>query len=445
MKLLPTDVVFHVLDQLTVAETEQLITNLNAIDHVTDLDRKYLNELVIISYQRIYRGRFTVYSNMDSHNVSRFDKAMGFGEFGALTRPQAESSASATEGGASTGPGPGPSSSNTGSNTGSDFNENGTQLDRQGAGTGTGSNTADLAGQVSDGQVSGSRVSGPSGLPASRASDVFRSTRPKHIEFVFIRQPNDYRQFVTDLNSFTQMIEAKDSPYLNQVLQYGLYINGNCVAIEPTTSFLVSILKVLIAISSQLSHKFTRISIKSTDIGQYYIGQWCQLFSRFTTTQYLDLSDNLIRLELHHEPDLNDILATFEWPPNLVYLNLNKNFISHVSREFLERLPESLEVLILSNNWVGALGLPVPGLGLGLALARLPLALTLALAQAPLVLGPNLKVLELSYNTALTYINPLVFGQVGKGFRLGLRGCNVGEENMREIGMVARGRFIIEI
>lgn len=159
----------------------------------------------------------------------------------------------------------------------------------------------------------------------------------------------------------------------------------------------------------------------------------------------MDLSDNLIRLELHHEPDLNDILATFEWPPNLVYLNLNKNFISHVSREFLERLPESLEVLILSNNWVGALGLPVPGLGLGLALARLPLALTLALAQAPLVLGPNLKVLELSYNTALTYINPLVFARVGKGFRLGLRGCNVGEENMREIGMVARGRFIIEI
>lgn len=426
MKLLPTDVVFHVLDQLTVAETEQLITNLNAIDHVTDLDRKYLNELVIISYQRIYRGRFTVYSNMDSHNVSRFDKAMGFGDFGALTRPQAESGASATEGGAGT------YSSNPHSNTGSDF-----EINRQGA---------DLAGQEGQtGQVSGSRVSGPSGLPASRASDVFRSTRPKHIEFVFIRQPNDYRQFVTDLNSFTQMIEAKDSPYLNQVLQYGLYINGNCVAIEPTTSFLVSILKVLIAISSQLSHKFTRISIKSTDIGQYYIGQWCQLFSRFTTTQYLDLSDNLIRLELHHEPDLNDILATFEWPPNLVYLNLNKNFISHVSREFLERLPESLEVLILSNNWVGALGLPVPVLGLGLALARLPLALTLALAQAPLVLGPNLKVLELSYNTALTYINPLVFARVGKGFRLGLRGCNVGEENMREIGMVARGRFIIEI
>lgn len=405
-KQLPLDVIFKVLDNLTINETEQLIDTLNQIHHVTDMDRKFITELVIISYQRIYRGRFTIYSNLDSHNPSRFDKAMTFEDFqNKVLSPELHGN-----------------------------KWNGNPNDRY--------DLNDVC-EYDDNDNDNDNEANPKQNRMQVENFTFKHTRSQYVEFVFIRQPNDYRQFVRDLNDFSRMIETKETnlfKYLNSVLQFGLYINGNCVAIEPTTSFLVSILKLLIAISSEeiFNTKFTRITIKSTDIGHYYITQWCKLFSRFTNTEYLDLSDNLIKLDenaYEFTPSAEqDLLGTnFEFPPNLKYLNLNANFIGYVSRKFIENLPESLEVLILSNNWLTTLGHHQEE--------------TFELLQ----LLPNLKVLSLSYNNRLVYINPEMFqtpeSSSPPSFKtLSVKGCNITSDNLTTLGAVAkRNSFIIEI
>lgn len=397
---LPIDLVFKVLDNLTIVETESFIDNLNQIIHVSDMDRKLINEMVIIAYQRIYRGKFTVYSNLDSHNPSSFDKAMKFEEFHRVLNER---------GGESTNP------------------------------SGGGDN--DTIGPTATDPISADSIPTP-----AIQNLTFRSTRSRFIEFVFIRQPNDYTQFVSDLNDFSRMIEHKETnlfTYLDAVLQYGLYINGNCIAIEPTTSFLVSILKVLISISSEsqcLGQKFTRVTIKSTDIGQYYITQWCKLFSRFTNTQYLDLSDNLIKLDdnvYESSPSVDrDLLGShFEWPPNLTYLNLNKNFITDISSKFIKNLPDTLKILILSNNWLTTIGQDHSESGPDSNSFNLFTNL------------PNLNILSLSYNNRLVHINPAIFLTINKCFKtLIIRSCSVSNDNITELGLVAKKHsFIIEI
>lgn len=351
---LSVDLIFKILDNLDVVETEELIGRLSDISSNTHEAQKQVDELITFAYKRIYRGKCIIYSNVDSGLSSSFDKSITLEQFLNL------------------------------------FED------------------------------------------SSLEADTFASTRSQSIEFVFIRQPTDYTNFTRDLNNFSDIVEGnlsdtRLSAYLDSVLQYGLHINANCVAIESTTSFLVAILKVLISISAQsnsVHHKLSHVTIKSTDIGQYFMDQWSKLFSRFDNLVSLDLSDNLIKLDESLYDFTNDTRVstdtlgrTFQWPPNLQRLNLSLNFLTYISKSFLENLPKSLQSLTLSNNMLTKFGSEL-----------LDIALTL----------PLLHTLYLDNNNRLIFIDPSVFKNVSNFKLLSIKGCSLPNRNVIQLTQISQ-------
>lgn len=277
---------------------------------------------------------------------------------------------------------------------------------------------------------------------------VFKQTRPHSLDFKFMRSANDYTTFVGDLYKLNQMLEliiegGEITDYLGLVCQLGFYLDGNTVSIESPTSLLTAILKTLINLvsdcgspkNSSLSTKFCNITIKSTDIGNYYVAQWGQLLSRFTNVTTLDLSDNIIRLDSNNrtqgtDPSMSvDLLANyFTWPPNLKVLSLEKNLISYISKKFIDNLPKSLESLLLANNRLASLGCN---------------------DEEQFVLPrdlPNLKMLDISGNYSLIFINTDIFRNVkeaGVFSQLNARGCNIEENNIRQLKLVSEAENII--
>lgn len=251
--------------------------------------------------------------------------------------------------------------------------------------------------------------------------NTFFKNRPQFIQFVFIRHPTDYHQFVKDLHAFSEMGKSTQPQlvnYLQTVIQYGLYIHGNTVLIESPNSFSVAILKVLICISNDdpsnhlFGSKLTSLTIKSTDIGQYYTHQWCKLFSRFTNVTKLDLSDNAIRQNIYQEIP-TDILGCFQWPPKLTHLNLDSNFVAAITDIFLNRLPKTLEELRLADN----------------------VLLTVGIDEEFVIseILPNLQRLVLDNNTRLTWINPRVFNNATCFQVLSIKHCNLEGDNLQQL------------
>lgn len=356
MLQLPVDIIFRILDNLDIKETEALIQNLVEIANVPHDARKQLNELVVLAYKRIYRGKCIVYSNVDSGLFSSFDKSITLEQF--LHK----------------------------------FEDD------------------------------------------SIEADTFASTRSLSVEFVFVRQPTDYTSFTRDLKCFSEIVEGNQgdtrlSTYLDSILQYGLYINANCVAVESTTSFLVAILKVLISISAQsnsVHNKLSHVTIKSTDIGQYFMDLWCKLFCRFDNLVSLDLTDNLIKLDESLYDFTNDNAVStdtlgrkFQWPPNLRHLNLGLNFLTYISRNFLYNLPKSLELLSLANNMLMTFGSDLFDIASEL---------------------PNLRSLSLDNNNRLVSIEPSIFNNVSKFKLLSAKGCSLPTRNLLQITRLAHSQ-----
>lgn len=277
---------------------------------------------------------------------------------------------------------------------------------------------------------------------------VFKQTRPHSLDFKFMRSANDYTTFVGDLYKLNQILEliiegGEITDYLGLVCQLGFYLDGNTVSIESPTSLLTAILKTLINLvsdggapkNSSLSTKFCNITIKSTDIGNYYVAQWGQLLSRFTNVTTLDLSDNIIQLDSNNrtqgtDPSMSvDLLANyFTWPPNLKVLSLEKNLISYISKKFIDNLPKSLESLLLANNRLASLGCN---------------------DEEQFVIPrdlPNLKMLDISGNYSLIFINTEIFKNVkesGVFVELNARGCNIEENNLRQLKQVSMAEYIL--
>lgn len=278
--------------------------------------------------------------------------------------------------------------------------------------------------------------------------NVFKQTRPHSLDFKFIRSANDYTGFVGDLYKLNLILEliidgGEITDYFGLVCQLGFYLDGNTVSIESPTSLLTAILKTLISLvsygdsskASSISTKFHTITIKSTDIGNYYVAQWGQLLGRFTNVTTLDLSDNIIRLDSNQRTQGTDstlsidLLANyFSWPPQLKVLCLEKNLITYISRKFIDNLPKTLEQLLLANNRLASLGCNDS--------EQFSLARDL----------PNLKILDLSRNYSLIFINTDIFTNVREArlFRgLNVRGCHIEENNLQQLKLVLAAENII--
>ncbi|CAH6722050.1 hypothetical protein CLIB1444_08S00716 [[Candida] jaroonii] len=257
----------------------------------------------------------------------------------------------------------------------------------------------------------------PSDHPSSALEDeILRSSRPHHIAFNFIREPTDYVTFVKDLTTFSHILDSKDKVlrnYLQSVCQTDVCINGKAIVVEPTTSFLTSVLKVLISLSNTdpSSHifceKLTELTIQSTDIGQYFSKQWGTLFSRFKNVKILNLSDNLIGSGNFSEDGSDIIGSHFQWPPGLIELDLSNNFIDRISSQFIDNLPPTLQILSLNNNSIRSVGIDDEDMFHIFSL-------------------PSLRILELCDNNRLVIFNPEVLNNCDANFeQLRILRCNI--------------------
>lgn len=263
----------------------------------------------------------------------------------------------------------------------------------------------------------------------------FRKTRPRTLQFRFVRDANDYSRFVDELYLLSRVFEELDtrneiSEYIGIACQLELYLDGYTIAVESPTTILVAVLRTLASFANPntmlqktLSCKFKRITLKSTDIGRYYVSQWGQLLGRFSNATYLNLSDNIISLDSssRNEGELEikvDLLAkSFVWPSALKELNLDNNLLTYISRNFMKNLPKrTLEKLLICSNKLVSLGQH------DLEVFAFKDAL------------PQLSELKLNYNNNLMFINEHMFENIkltGHFSRLEIKGCNIDEHNLQ--------------
>lgn len=273
-------------------------------------------------------------------------------------------------------------------------------------------------------------------------SKVFKTTRPRELQFVFVRNCHDYSQFIEELKAFNYILEKLNveddiTRYIDDTCQISLFIDGNTLMIESPTGILVAVLKTLILAADGLTllkdvlvRKFTNITIRSTDIGKHYLPLWGRLLERFSNVATLDLTDNLIALDLimtneGHALLKVDLLANeICWPKNLKSLILDKNHISYISSNFISNLPRNtVEHLLLSANSLVTLG-QNHGESFNISQEL-----------------PKLRSLCLKDNNLLKFINPNIFDNVkiaGQFKLLDVRGCNIDEEC---IGLLRRKSY----
>lgn len=268
----------------------------------------------------------------------------------------------------------------------------------------------------------------PSGQASTAFGDeILRTSRPRRLDFRFIREPTDYVTFVKDLTTFSNILDSNNkvlNNYLQSVCQADVYINGKAIVVEPTTSFLTSVLKVLISLSNTnpTSHMFceklTQLTISSTDIGQYFLKQWGTLFSRFKNVNMLDLSDNLIgQVSGIDNEHVDDILGThFQWPPQLEVLVLDRNFINRLSAQFINNLPSTIRSIYLNDNALRTVGIDDGDM--------------FHISQLP-----NLQDLNMRNNNQLVAINGEIFNESDNFKFLRLQRCNI--TNTRDITVAA--------
>ncbi|CUM65951.1 uncharacterized protein PRCAT00003604001 [Priceomyces carsonii] len=252
-------------------------------------------------------------------------------------------------------------------------------------------------------------------------SKIFLRTRPNIVEFRFIRRSSDYSNFLGKLYEFNSLLECDNSSflaYLTMALQLNFYLDGNLFLVENPVSFSVIILKILINISKVkcLSQSLKNLTIKSTDIGESFVVKWSQLLERFSNLECLNLANNLIKSSVNYQDDL--LCVCFKYPARLKVLNLDRNLINHLTSDFLEILPHTLEVLLIADNRLVSLNFEFRG--------------DIRIIECL----PNIKRFILNQNHFLSYIHPSIF--IGaKGIRLEIKGCNLEETNLKELKRLA--------
>jgi hypothetical protein len=249
---------------------------------------------------------------------------------------------------------------------------------------------------------------------------LFQGIRPRSVEIKFTRQINDYSKFINNMYEFNGILEKNSNEliidYFEKIQQVNFYADGNLMMMENPATLSTIMIKILINLTeTSLALKLARISIKSFDIGDFYVSRWSQLFRNFENLEYLDLSDNLIRSDYD---DSDDIMGmSFKFPPKLKNLILDGNSISRMTANFVKNVPASIEVILLNRNLISEIGVNEP----------LDLASYL----------PNLRLLRLNHNR-IGFINPSSFvGILSKDLVVEARACNLTPGNLRALKSVA--------
>lgn len=205
--------------------------------------------------------------------------------------------------------------------------------------------------------------------------NFFTRFSPQTISIEFIREVRDYKQFLDDIGLLNQVFESlKHSHVVSNCFELAgaleLYINGNDISVESPSAIWIAIMRTLINLTTSrfvsgnfFSGKFTKVSIVSTELGNYYVSRWSKLLSNFSNLTYLNLSDNMLKLDIDGENfgDSSmkvDIFAEdFIWPSKLKTLILDHNLISYISKNFIEKLPSnSLEEILIASNRLVTIG-----------------------------------------------------------------------------------------
>ncbi|KAG7662795.1 uncharacterized protein J8A68_003649 [[Candida] subhashii] len=255
-------------------------------------------------------------------------------------------------------------------------------------------------------------------LIENRENSLFRCIRPNYVEFVFTRQVFDYRMFMTNLYTFNELISTEKYPrvqeyFATKILQLSFYIDANLMMIENPDSLTTIILKNLLDLSRNdlLVNKVKKMTIRGTDIGNIYVPQWTRLFRRFKSLEYLDISQNL--LQNNHDGCIDVWGIEKRLPDYLQVLHLDWNFFTHISKDMLIQLPQSLKILSLNNNEIEIIEICSIG-----------------------ELLPNLIELDLKHNH-LSFISPEIFSDCKGDFVLHLEANKLDPANLEDVRRMA--------
>ncbi|KAI5966735.1 uncharacterized protein KGF55_000144 [Candida pseudojiufengensis] len=247
---------------------------------------------------------------------------------------------------------------------------------------------------------------------------IFQNVRPNIIEFKFTRQQSDYKRFIHDLNQFHQLLESTEPnirSFFNKTLQINIFIDSNLVFLENPDSFKSIIIKVLLELSkTEFGPKIKNFTIKSSEIGGLYVAHWSQLFKYFTSLKKLNLEDNFLKSNYEQYLDVWGMSQKF--PNTLTELNLDKNMLTYISKDFLSNLPLSLEVLSMNQNEINII--------------------------EPCELGqslPNLRHWLLNF-TKLCVISPSMFKKCKTGFVLEIKSTYLPDSDLEKLHIIAKDK-----
>ncbi|EGW34414.1 leucine rich repeat protein [Spathaspora passalidarum NRRL Y-27907] len=249
---------------------------------------------------------------------------------------------------------------------------------------------------------------------------LFRTIRPNYVEFKFSRNASDYRTFINTLYKFHTLLtrgslEVQDY-FENLILQVNFYIDANLVLIENPNTLTTIIIKILLELSDNihLVSKIKEFTIKCTDIGAFYQSKWSNYLSRFTSLEYLDLSQNLLQSSNYQEQEFDIWGKEKKFPDGLKELKLDFNMFTEITKEFITKLPNSLQSLSLNYNTIEM----IEPCSIG-------------------VLLPNLKCLDLNYNN-LTALEPSIFKDCARGFDLRLKASHLDDTTVDQLKILAK-------
>ncbi|KAL7662732.1 F-box domain-containing protein [[Candida] zeylanoides] len=273
---------------------------------------------------------------------------------------------------------------------------------------------------------------------AHERAAVFRQTRPQTLEFSFVRSANDYTVFTADLRHFGHLVDelaaaepsrSQLSRYLLAVHRIDVHIDASCDSVDAPSTLAISVLRALVALATPKNPMRGRVhtlSVRSTDLGDYYQTHWSRLLGGFGALSRLDLSDNVLRSVTPEGERWTDSVT---WPPSLRHLVLDGNLIRDVMPGLVEGLPPSLQTLSVRDNRVVAVGEAQPAGRTAELAGEHATATTLCHL-------PNLRHLDLGSNRHLTYVNPESLRSASLE-TLTLQGCCLDPSNYSQIQAVA--------
>lgn len=198
------------------------------------------------------------------------------------------------------------------------------------------------------------------------SSRLFAQIAPQNLEFRFWRGFDGYTSFIEALYQLSWFLktERKPSPedeaglqYVLNARTYSFTVDAHLVMVENPAVILLMTIKLLCQLSlEQYRHKVISIKITLTEIGTYCGEDFLGLLARFENLEVLEI--------VASEVLLNE--ARLRLPNKLKVLRLDRNSVPVISPRFINKLPPTLEVLLLRNCRIKEFAPPSQALATGL-------------------------------------------------------------------------------